>query len=165
MRPRRPRPASPDEVRISREGDSAIIEYADPRIRGVHVRIGPALATMTDAQVLERFNLMLEAQAEHAADVDRTLTEIPPGRPQIEYYDRGDQWVPRAEVLRCHIEGDAQRGTLICIDDVELDMTAFGRMLQVFAGFGMRIAFVDEDDVTDVPEIVVKEPDDAGTDG
>ena len=165
MRPRRPRPASPDEVRISREGDSAIIEYADPRIRGVHMRFGPALATMTDAQVLERFNLMLEAQAEHAAGVDRTLTEIPPGRPQIEYYDRGDQWVPRAEVLRCHIAGDAERGTLICIDDVELDMVAFGRMLQVFAGFGMRIAFVDEDDVTDVPEIVVKEPDDAGTDG
>ena len=73
--------------------------------------------------------------------------------------------MPRAEVLRCHIAGDAQRGTLICIDDVELDMVAFGRMLQVFAGFGMRIAFVDEDDVTDVPEIVVKEPDDPGTDG
>ena len=164
MRPRRPRPASPDEVRISRDGDSAIIEYADPRIRGVHLRLGPALATMTDAQVLERFNLMLEAQAALAADVDRTLTEIPPGRPQIEYYERGDQWVPRAEVLRCHIAGDAQRGTLICIDDVELDMVAFGRMLQVFAGFGMRIAFVDEDDVTDVPEIVVKEPDDPGAD-
>ena len=103
MRPRKPRPASPDEVRISRGGDSAIIEYADPRIRGVHVRFGPALATMTDAQVLERFNLMLEAQAELAAGADRTLTEIPPGRPQIEHSGRGDQWVPRAEVLRCHI--------------------------------------------------------------
>ena len=96
---------------------------SDPR---VHVRFGPALATLTDAQVLKRFNLMIEAQAELAAGVDRTLTEIPPGRPQIEYYDRGDQWVPRAEVLRCHIVGDAQRGTLICIDDVELDMVGLG---------------------------------------
>ena len=39
-------------------------------------------------------------------------------------------------------------------------MAAFGRMLKVFAGFGMRIAFVDEDEVTEEPEIVVREPDD-----
>ena len=73
MRPRRPCPASPDEVRITREGDTAVIEYADASIRGVHLRLGPALAAMTAAEVLERFNTMLEAQAEHAAGVDRTL--------------------------------------------------------------------------------------------
>ncbi|MCY4283976.1 MAG: hypothetical protein OXC65_01395 [Thiotrichales bacterium] len=56
MRPRRPRPASPDEVRITREGDTAVIEYADASIRGVHLRLGLALAAMTDAEVLERFN-------------------------------------------------------------------------------------------------------------
>ena len=33
-------------------------------------------------------------------------------------------------------------------------------MLQVFSGFGMRIAFVDEDDVTEEPEIVARNPDD-----
>ena len=33
-------------------------------------------------------------------------------------------------------------------------------MLRVYAGWGMRIAFVDEDDVTDEPEIVVRDPDD-----
>ena len=126
MRPRRPQPASPDEVRISREGDSAIIECAGPRIRGVHVRCGPALATMTDEQVLERFNLMLEAQSELAANVDWTLTEIPPGRPQVEYYDRGDQWVSRAEGLRRHIASEAHRQPLICIDEVVLDMVGLG---------------------------------------
>ena len=160
MRLRRPRPASPDEVRITREGGAAVIEYADPNIRGVHLRLGPALAAMTDAEVLERFNAMLEAQAEHAAGVDRTLVEVPPGRPQIAYFDRGDQWTPRGEVLRCHIEDDAERGTLVLIDDVALDMTAFGRLLGTFAGFGMRIAFVDEDDVAEEPAIVVREPDD-----
>ena len=160
MRLRRPRPASPDEVRITREGDTAVIEYAEPSIRTVHLRFGPALAGMTDAQVLERFNAMLEAQAELAASVDRTLTEVPPGRPQIAYYERGDQWTPRGEVLRCHIESDAGRGTLVLIDDVALDMAAFGRLLETFAGFGMRIAFVDEDDIADEPEIVVKEPED-----
>ena len=164
MRLKKPRPASPEEVRITREGGTAVIEYADPSIRGVHFRIGAALPAMTDSEILERFNAMLEAQAEFAAGVDRTLTEIPPGRAQIEYYERSDQWVPRGQVLRCHIEGDAERGTLVQVDDVELDMHAFGRMLGVYAGFGMRIAFVDEDEVAEEPEIVVRELDDEAPD-
>ena len=85
MRLKRPHPTSLDQVRITREGDIAVIEYADPGIRRVNVRFGPRLAVMTDADVLESFNAMLEAQAEFAASVDRTLTEIPPGRPQIAY--------------------------------------------------------------------------------
>jgi len=147
-------------VRITREGDTAVIEYADSSIRGVHLRFGSMLARMTDAEVLERFNAMLEAQAELAEEVDRTLVEVPPGRPQIRYSERSDQWVPRGEVLRCHIESGVDGGTIIHVDDVELDLGAFGRMLQVFAGFGMRIAFADEDDVADEPEIVVRAPDD-----
>ena len=75
MRLKRPRPASPDQIRISREDDTAVIEYADPSIRGVHLRVGPALATMTDADVLELFNGMLEAQDEVAAGVDPTLLD------------------------------------------------------------------------------------------
>lgn len=88
------------------------------------------------------------------------MTEIPPGLPQIAYSERSAQWVPRGQVLRCQIEGDAEEGTIVQIDDVELDMAAFGRMLQVYCGFGMRIAFVDEEEVTEEPEIVVREPDD-----
>ena len=158
MRLKRPRPASPDQVRITREGETAIIEYADPSISVVNLRVGPSLAGMTEAEVLELFNDMLEAQAEIAAGVDPTLTEIPPGHPQIEYNEQSGQWVPRGQVLRCHIDDDVEEGTIIQIDDMELDMAAFGRMLQVFSGFGMRIAFVDEEDVTEEPEIVVREP-------
>ena len=165
MRLKKPRPASPDEVRISREDDTAVIEYADSSIRGVHVRFGRSLAAMTDAQILERFNAMIEAQAEFAAGVDRTLIEIPPGYPQITYHERSAQWAPRGQVLRCHIEDDEHGETVINIDDVELDMDAFGRMLRVYAGFGMRIAFVDEEDVAEEPEVVVKEPDDEETEG
>ena len=159
MRLKRPRPGSPDQVRITREGETAVIEYADPSIRIVNLRVGPSLAAMTDAEVLELFNEMLEAQTKIAAGVDPTLTEIPPGLPQIEYNERSNQWVPRGQVLRCHIDDDAEEGTIIQIDDMELDMAAFGRMLQVFSGFGMRIAFVDEEDVTEEPEILVREPD------
>ena len=118
------------------------------------------LAKITDAEILDRFKAMLEAQAALAEDVNRTLIEVPPGRPQIRYSERSDQWVPRGEVLSCHIESDVGGGTIIHVDDVELDLAAFGRMLQVFAGFGMRIAFVDEYGVPDEPEIVVREPDD-----
>ena len=160
MRVTRPRPASSDQVRITREGETAVIEYADPSVRVVNLQVGPSLAEMTDADVLELFNDMLEAQAEIAAGVDPTLTEIPPGVPQIEYNEQSDQWVPRGQVLRCHIEDDAEEGTIIQIDGMELDMAAFGRMLQVYSGFGMRIAFVDEEDVTEEPEIVVREPND-----
>ena len=56
MRLKRPRPASPDQVRITREGETAVIEYADPSIRVVNLRVGPSLAAMTDAEVLEVFN-------------------------------------------------------------------------------------------------------------
>ncbi len=41
-------------------------------------------------------------------------------------------------------------------------MTEVGRLLTVLPGFGIRIAFVDEDDIEDRPEIVVKEPDKSG---
>ena len=160
VRLKKPRPASPDEVRITREGDSAIIEYAESSVRAVHVRFGPKLKTMTDENILEQYNEMLEAQAKIAASVDPTLTEIPLGRPQIEYSERSDQWVPRGQVVRCHIEDTEDGETVIQIDDVELDMGAFGRMLQVYAGWGMRLAFVEEDEVTDEPEIVVRDPDD-----
>lgn len=59
---------------------------------------GPSLAAMTDAEVLELFNDMLEAQVEIAASVDPTLTEIPPDYRQIEYNERSDHWVPRGQV-------------------------------------------------------------------
>ena len=86
----------------------------------MNLQVGASLAGMTDAEVLELFNEMLEAQAEIAAGVDPTLTEIPPGLPQIEYNERSDQWVPRGQVLRCHIEDDAEEGTIMQIDDLAL---------------------------------------------
>ena len=160
MRPKKPRPASPDEVRITREGDTAIIEYADSSIPRICLRYGPALAQLTDADILQQYNAHLEALDEFAASLDPTLTEIRPGRPQIEYLEQSDQWVPRGEVLRCHILGNTDGKTIIQIDDFELDMDAFARMLQVFEGSGMRVAFVEPDEVTDEPAIVVRDPDD-----
>ena len=40
MRLKRPRPASPDQVRITREGETAVIEYADPSVGVVNLQVG-----------------------------------------------------------------------------------------------------------------------------
>jgi hypothetical protein len=162
MRMRNPRRASLDEVRISREGDTAIIENADPAVSTAHLRVGPQLGAMSDAAVLDLFNATIEAQEILGAEHDGSLTEIPPGQPQIRYMEDADQWVPRGNVLRCHIEDDEAGELVVYIDDQALSLREFGRLLTTHAGWGMRIAFVAEDRVDQEPEIAVREPDDGG---
>ena len=48
MRIKKPRRASPDEVRISRSGEEAIIAFADPTISTTHLRIGPHVQQTSD---------------------------------------------------------------------------------------------------------------------
>ena len=42
-----------DEVTITRDGKTAVIEYVDPTIGGVNLTIGPQLQYMTDQEILE----------------------------------------------------------------------------------------------------------------
>lgn len=62
MRPRRPIKATPEQVRISREGEDGIIDYADPRYGSMRLRIGPQVAVMTDAEILAMANDVIDAQ-------------------------------------------------------------------------------------------------------
>ena len=158
MRIKKPRKASIDEIRITREGEIAIIENADPSISVVRLTVGAKLGSMTDAAVLDLFNDVVEAQQAMAAEYDVTLIEIPPGKPQILYSEQSNQWIPRGDVLRCHIEDDEAGELVVYVDDQELNLRDFGRMLRTFAGWGMRIAFVPEDRIADQPEIVIGEP-------
>ena len=48
MRMKRPHVATLDEVTIRRNGDEAIIEYADQRLGTTHFRLGPQVQQMTD---------------------------------------------------------------------------------------------------------------------
>ena len=160
MRTKKPRQASPDEVRITREGDIAIIENADPSVSVVRLKVGPALASMNDAAVLDLFNSVIEAQQKMSREYDDTLVEIPPGRPQIRYSKESDQWVPRGDVLRCHIEDDETGELVVYVDDQALNLREFGRLLKTFAGWGMRISFVPDDRIADQPDIVIAEPED-----
>lgn len=113
---------------------------------------------MSDIAILDLFNMTIAAQQQIAADHANTVIEIPPGRPQLEYFEPGDQWVPRGQVLRCHIEDDEQGQAVIYVDEKELSLHEFGRMLTCYAGWGMRIYFVDEDSVAEEPDIEVREP-------
>jgi len=156
-----PHVASPDEVRITRDSDSAIIEYADPSIPVTHFKIGPELARMTDEEVLERWNECREAVEEHRRDFEYVAVEVPVGRPQVRYFSRADQWVPRGGVLRCLIDHDLEHGAIVHIDDREFTPLEFATMLGTYGGWGMRIAFVPDDEVHETPRIEVREPEDA----
>ena len=46
----------------------------------------------------------------------------------------------------------------IHIDDKELSLAEFGRMLTVHAGWGMRIAFVPEEFITENPKVEIRKP-------
>ncbi len=158
MRPKKPRRASLDEVRITRETDTAVIEFADPAISGVHFRLGHPVHAMSDREILEEFNAMIEARDEIAARFDNKVVEIPIGKPQITHSPDADQWVPKGSVLRCHIEDDERGELVVYIDDQKLDLREFGRLLTTYAGWGMRIYFVAEDAVAEEPVLEVREP-------
>jgi hypothetical protein len=147
-----------DEVRITREGESAIIEYKEADVPTTHLKIGPEIAGMSDKTILMLFNDTLRAQAQMAAEYKHVAVEVPLGSPQMTYAARSEQWVPRGGVLRCLIEDDESGRLLVRIDDHELSMEEFGQLLVTYAGWGMRIEFVPADEVHRRPTHVVREP-------
>jgi len=158
MRLKRPRVASPDEVRITREGESASIEFTDPSIGGTHLTIGPAIRGMTDLDILELYNDCVRAQDHSRATYEHVAIEIPVGKAQIEYQEQCDQWTPRGGVLRCVIEDDEDGNPVIYIDDQELTWREFGGLIRTYAGWGMRIKFVPDDATHEEPVTEVREP-------
>lgn len=159
--------ASPDEVRITRQadGETALIEYADEAIASTRLRIGPKVVSMTDRQIVDVFNEGVAASEEMRRRYEHVAVEVPVGKPQIERFELGDQWVPRGSVLRCLIEDtghdQGEPEPVIYIDDHELSWTEFGRLLMTHAGWGMRLVFVPDDELHDPPQIEIREPDKA----
>ena len=148
-----------DEVTITREGDSAVIHYKEEGILTTHLKIGPEIAGMSDEAILELFNDTLRAQAQLAAEYKHVAVEVPLGSPQVKYFARGHQWCPRGAVLRCLVEDDENGQLVVGIDDQELSLEEFGRMLTTYAGWGMRIEFVPDDQLHRRPALEVREPD------
>ena len=159
MRPKKPTHVLIDQVRITREGNDAIIDHADANLSGARIA---GIAAMTDAEVVEMYNEILDSQWALLEAWDKTVVEEPPGEKQIDYHENSDQWVPRGDVLRCIIDDGGPDGEVtIHIDDQELSLAEFGRLLRVHAGWGMRIAFVPEEFVTENPTVKVRKPQEA----
>jgi hypothetical protein len=145
-----------DQVRITREGSDAITDHTDPNLSGACIT---GIASMTDGEIVEMYNQILDSQWELLEAWDKTVVEEPPGEKQIDYHENSEQWVPRGDVLRCIIDdGGPDSEVVIHVDDQELSLREFGRLLRVHAGWGMRIAFVPEEFVTDNPKVKVRTP-------
>jgi len=158
MKPKERYIARLDEVTITREGDSAVIRYKEEGILTTHLKIGPEIAGMSDEAILELFNDTLRAQAKLAAEYKHVAVEVPLGSPQIKYFARGYQWCPRGGVLRCLVEDNENGQLVVGIDDQKLSLEEFGRMLTTYAGWGMRIEFVPDDQLHRRPALEVREP-------
>ncbi|MGA2066688.1 MAG: hypothetical protein ABSG86_17055 [Thermoguttaceae bacterium] len=164
-RKKKPRIARLDQVKISRDGDDAIIEFLDPAIATTHLKIGPQLREMTDEAILHLFNQVIAAQIRNRDELgEYVAVEVPLGSPQVERCPgTANRWSPRGGVLRCLIEdGGGEDGSLpvIHVDDREFSWEEFGRMRCTYAGWGMRIVFVPDDELERTPKIIVREPED-----
>ena len=126
----------------------------------VHLKIGPEIEQMTDREILALHNKVIRSQETLAAEYKHIAVEVPPGSQQIEYFHKGDSWTPRGDVLRCVIDQNEEGETTVWIDHQELTLQEFGKVLSVYAGWGMRIVFVPDDEIFRTPTIEVREPKD-----
>jgi hypothetical protein len=82
------------------------------------------------------------------------LIEIAEGSPQISFDSEFKEWSANGHVLRCIVgaESDLTDGQpAILIDGHELSWLEFGYLVSHFEGWGMRIAFVCEDELCNPP--------------
>jgi hypothetical protein len=158
---RRPHVASPDEVRITRKGDDAIIEYGTPDIATTHFTIGAEmLATMTDAEILEMWNEGIEARDEFRRSLTYVATEVPVGQPQLERSEVNGELTTRAEIVRCVLEDrpESAEDVFVSVDGQDLTLLQFAQMLGPYTGWGMRIEIVPDDELHLRPKRRVRVP-------
>lgn len=160
-KPRKPHVASPDEVRFTRDGDYLIVEHADPRVATTRLMVGSEkLATMKDDELVDYWNALQQLEGEYRQTVSYVAREIPLGKPQVTYHEDTQRWSPRGHVLRCvwteYLERDPE-APCVTVDDRDYTLGEFARMLNRFAGWGMRIEFVPDDGVHERPEIAVED--------
>ena len=103
-----PRTAAPRADSLARAADSlqrAVATWKE-RARLRHPTLDATLWAQTAAEydgVARGAYRLAGAMMERAlADsIDWSAVEIPPGSPRVDYFEDGEQWVPRGGVLRC----------------------------------------------------------------
>jgi len=146
------------EVIVTRDGVFARIEYKEGNIAASLLKIGPEIREMSDSEIVELHNEALRDKARRASEYKQVAVEIPLGTAQIEYFPRCDQWVPRGTVLRCLIRDGLHGQLLIRVDEQDLRLKQFGKLLSTYEGWGMRIEFVPQEEVHRRPVVEVREP-------
>lgn len=92
MQPKRPTHLLLDQVRKTRDGDTATIDHADANAPRVHMTIGLGFGSMTDADIVSMYNGFVDAQSALLQQSDKTVVEEPPGEPQIDYHENSYQY-------------------------------------------------------------------------
>jgi len=154
------RVVTPSEVMITRNGDTAVINYSDPTMgAGTNMKVGPELSKMTDLDVVEMHNDTIRGMEEHREAHPFVAIEVPEGSPQIEYSKECCQWSPRGDILRCRIECSDHSASIpvIDIDGKHLNWREFGTLVSSYEGWGMRVMFVPDDEINKTPSIAVQE--------
>lgn len=163
QRGKRPFVASPDQVRITREPEGALIEYADPAVGSVSFRVRDEARGMTDQQILDRWNETVEAMEASRRTYEHVCREIPVGRPQLSFDERCGQWSPRGDVVRGVIDENVdapEREPTVWIDGRAVSWSEFGAALLTFAGWGFRLYMVPDDAICDEPVVKVEDAED-----
>jgi len=150
--------ACSEEVTVTRDHDFARIEYKEKDIAVTLLQIGPELWKMSDGEIVDLHNEGLRNEAKQAAKSKRVAVEVPLGSAQIKYFTRCDQWVPRGDVLRCQIQEDKHGRLIVKVDEQNLRLKQFGKLLAAYEGWGMRIEFVPREEVYRRPVLEVREP-------
>jgi len=155
LRLRRPPQATIDQVHISRDGEYAIIEHADTAYGITRLLLGPMLQNMSDAEVLEVFNDIIAAQDASVADPANRPVEIPRGRPQIEWLEDLQQWSVRGKCCAA-ICPMTKMATWSSMSTMKNWTPSFLSLIKPFAGWGMRLTFIDESQVYDEPSVIIR---------
>jgi hypothetical protein len=97
---------------------------------------------MTDEEVLAMWNEHIDARDELMQEYEHVAVEVPPGRPQVEFHESSDQWVPRGDVLRCVVMDSVGNSDepFLTIDDRDFTPLDFARMVSTFGGCARRRA-------------------------
>lgn len=159
QKPPRPYVVSLDQVRIVREPNGVFLDYADPNVGGVHFGLGDEDNNLSDQEIIDRYNDSLRARQDLADAYEHVTIELPPGAPQLQYSPNADQWVPRGGVVKAVIsDGGPDFEATFWVDDREMTLAEFGRMMLTYNGWGVRITFVPDDEIHHEPVVEVKEP-------
>jgi hypothetical protein len=79
----KPYQASIDQVKITRDGEYAAIDYADPDVGGMHLKVGPGIVDMSDQDILSLHNDVVATMQASADEWEDVVVEIPVGKQQI----------------------------------------------------------------------------------